>query len=89
MTGLPRTNLGAAEGDLVAAEDTAEMLVKGRSRLYGLNQFARLKDSWATELERLNSEVEVRLCPSELTVRTPAHTKQLGWYVEFESQGAH
>ena len=26
------------------------------------------------------------LCPPELKVRTPAHTKQLGWYVEFESR---
>ena len=25
-------------------------------------------------------------CPPELKVRTPAHTKQLGWYVELESR---
>ena len=25
-------------------------------------------------------------CPPELRVRTPAHAKQLGWYVEFESR---
>ena len=24
--------------------------------------------------------------PPELKVRTPVHTKQLGWYVEFESR---
>ena len=29
------------------------------------------------------------LCPPELTVRTPAHTKQLGWCVEFESRVTH
>ena len=28
------------------------------------------------------------VCPPELKVRTPAHTKQLGWYVEFESRVA-
>ena len=26
------------------------------------------------------------LCHPELKVRTPAHTKQPGWYVEFESR---
>ena len=26
------------------------------------------------------------ICPPELKVRTPAHTKQLGWYLEFESR---
>ena len=26
------------------------------------------------------------VCPPELKVRTPAHAKQLGWYVEFESR---
>ena len=25
-------------------------------------------------------------CPAELKLRTPAHTKHLGWYLEFESR---
>ena len=28
-------------------------------------------------------------CPPELKVSTPAHTKQLGWHVEFESRVTH
>ena len=28
-------------------------------------------------------DVGYLLCPPELKVRAPAHTKQLGWYVEF------
>ena len=30
--------------------------------------------------------VSLQVCPPDLKVRTPAHTKQLGWYVEFESR---
>ena len=30
-----------------------------------------------------------RICPPELKVRTPAHTKHLGWYNEFEFQVTH
>ena len=29
------------------------------------------------------------LCPPELKVRTPAHTKHLGWYLEFEFRVTH
>ena len=29
------------------------------------------------------------VCPPEIKVRTPAHTKQLGWYVEFEFRVTH
>ena len=28
-------------------------------------------------------------CPLELKFRTPAHTKHLGWHVEFESRVTH
>ena len=33
--------------------------------------------------------VPAAVCPPELKVRTPAHTKQLGWYVEFEFRVTH
>ena len=32
------------------------------------------------------NEVRTVLCPPEPKVRTPAHTRQLGWYLEFESR---
>ena len=31
----------------------------------------------------------IDVCPPELKVMTPAHTKQLGWYAEFESRVTH
>ena len=46
-----------SEEEIIKSAETAELLVAGRSKLYGLKQFARLKDSWATELERLNAEM--------------------------------
>ena len=30
--------------------------------------------------------VPADVCPPELKVRTPAHTKHSGWYLEFESR---
>ena len=42
---------------------------------------------WSSSAQ--DSRLAGSLCPPELKVRTPAHTKQLGWYVEFESRVTH
>ena len=35
------------------------------------------------------SRNSMHICPPELKVRTPAHTKHSGWYLEFESRVTH
>ena len=42
--------------------------------------------SWPT---RPPGPAPSRLCPPELKVRTSAHTKNLGWYLDFESRVTH
>ena len=34
----------------------------------------------------LSDGADCAICPPELKVRAPAHTKHLGWYLEFESR---
>ena len=42
--------------------------------------------SWRRRSSKLLFEWNLMVCPPELKARGPAHTKQLGWYAEFESR---